>query len=540
MSSPVNETMSINTLYNRVYIAGDRIGDITANGYVGIGHNIQWTANSDSNIPTPNNSIDYLNQTRKSLVALKKLYFNDGIVVVQRVDWIANTVYTPFSNTIDMYVTSTTTNANGQVTTILGNTQIIGSNTTFFLDYANNDFITLPGDNIYVLPQTREVVNVVSNTLIIVNNAFTSVYTANVPQVYTNYSPNYAYTFYARNIYDQVFVCLNNNNGVESTDMPKISLGGQLPTNPYIIAADGYLWKYLYTISGGYKQSFFTDQWMPVIEDEIVESAAINGTLSIVNIINGGTGYNGNTASFNAPILTVTGDGSGANLSAQVNDLGVITGINVLNGGSGYTVATITANTGVTGNGAVIQAVIGPTGGWGSNAATELGATAVMISIDLDGTENGTIPTIDYLGEYFTYRQVVIVDSPLYTANGAIADILNFDLTTVIQCATTTPFQMGDIAFQGPDNTLANAVFQGTVVWFDDTANELHLNNVSGVFNANLTMIDANNAHTSVAVYSVTYPEIDILSGSLNFIENRAPVTRSPGQTENIKIVIEF
>jgi hypothetical protein len=99
---------------------------------------------------------------------------------------------------------------------------------------------------------------------------------------------------------------------------------------------------------------------------------------------------------------------------------------------------------------------------------------------------------------------------------------------------------MGDIAFQGANNSFANASFTGTVVWFDDTSNELHLNNVSGVFNVNLNMNDANNSHISVAVYNIIEPTIDVFTGAVDFIENRAPVTRSPGQTENIKIILEF
>jgi hypothetical protein len=279
---------------------------------------------------------------------------------------------------------------------------------------------------------------------------------------------------------------------------------------------------------------------MPVLEDTSALLAAVDGRIDIVVIENGGVGYNDGAANFNAPILNVSGDGTGANLTAQVDANGVITGINILNGGSNYTEAVVTANVGTTGSNAVFQVVIGPGGGWGSNAALELGATNVMLSISLDDTENSTIPTDDFLGEFFKYRQISLIDSPVITSTGVVANTLNFDMTTAIQCATGANFAMGDTAFQAPLNVFLNATYQGTVVWFDDTNNILHLNNISGTFDSNLIMNDANNSHVSVTVLSAQSPQVDLFSGSLDFIENRAAVTRSPGQTENIKIVLQF
>lgn len=536
MPTPVDQTSSIITIPYRVNLAGDKIGDIAANSYVAIGMGGGWTSNI---IPTPTNSTDYYNNSCRNLVAIKKVYISDSCFVVQRVDWTANTYYNAYANGVDMFATSVMDNANGLATAVTGNLQITGSNTTFRLDFSNNSLITLPGDGIYTLPQTREVINVASNTLIIVNNAFTSTYTNNVAEKTINYAPNYSRNFYVRNSYDQVFACLSNNNGIASTDMPKISLGGQLPSNPYIIAADGYLWKYLYTIPAGYKQNFFTSQWMPVLEDPVVQEASVPGRIDIVNIVNGGIGYNDSVANFNAPILTVTGDGTGANLTAQVDANGTIYGVNILNGGSGYTIAEITANVDTTGANANLQPVISPRYGWGSNAALELGSTAVMVSVELDDTENGTIPTVDFWGNYFSYGQILLIDSPLYTANNLVANLTNYDMTTVIQCSSVLQFNMGDIAFQGPNNNIQYATFQGTVVWFDESTNELHLNNTSGTFSQQDTIYDYNNGNAIVA-FGIVPPEIDIFSGNIDFIENRKGVTRSPGQIENIKIVLQF
>jgi len=233
-------SVSVNnlTIRERVTLAADQLNDLTANGYIGIGRNFTW-ANSDLNIETPLQSIDYENQLRRQLVAIKKLYISNGSLVVRRVDWVANTNYDAFSESIEMYSTMQITNANGTVS-VSNSTIITGNGTTFLLDYANNDLMVLPGDNIVITPQTREIINVINNTSLIVNSAFVGSFTANTPQLLEDFAPYYAKDFYVRNSYDQVFICLDNNFGSSSTDMPKISLGGQLPSNPYIIAADGY------------------------------------------------------------------------------------------------------------------------------------------------------------------------------------------------------------------------------------------------------------------------------------------------------------
>ncbi len=542
MPSPLYQTMNKVTIQQRVKLAVATLNELSANGFIGIGRNITWDSN-DQIIPTPQESIDYENQVRRDIVALKKIYISNGSLVTRRVDWVANTYYDAFTHTEEMYSTITLKNANGTVS-VSNSTIVNGTNTTFNLDYSNNSLMVIPGDGIYINPQTKEIVNIVNSTQVIVNSAFSGNITANVPQVLIDNSPYYSKNFYVRNSYDQVFICLDNNFGAISTDMPKISLGGQLPSNPYIIASDGYKWKYLYTISGGMKQSFFTSEWMPVSTDINVELAATNGRLDIIKILNGGTSYNNLAASFSAPILNVIGDGTGANLTAQVDANGTIYGVNVLNGGSGYTVAAITANTGANGSNAVITAEIGPDGGWGSNAALELGATSLMISLNLKDTENGTIPTIDSFGEYFTYRQISVIDSPVYTANSFVANSINYDLTSVIEVSSNTPFSMNDIVYQSSTGIYANATFTANVVWFDTTFNRLHINNPSGNFSGLSQLYGTKSANASpytvVTAFDIINPVINIFSGNLLFVENREAITRSPGQAENIKLVFQF
>jgi hypothetical protein len=123
-----------------------------------------------------------------------------------------------------------------------------------------------------------------------------------------------------------------------------------------------------------------------------------------------------------------------------------------------------------------------------------------------------------------------------------VANSINYDLTTVIQMSSNSPFAMQDVVYQSPvaPYDLANATFTAYVIYFDYTFQELHINNIKGTFSTALPLYDANNSKISATAFNFTSPVIDIFSGNLNFIENREAITRSPGQTENIKIILQF
>lgn len=402
------------TSIQRVLLALDFLSDIVtpndasspaSNIYIGIGHNTEWSAN-DQYVESVVESTDYLNQIRRNLVAMKKLSISNSNLVVRRQDWVIGSVYTAYDETLNMLSTTLIANANGTISVNTATNVISGTNTTFTNDYEVGALLQLSGDGVNTFPIIKEVVSIYSNDVLLVNTPITAIYTANTPQIVEDTYPNYAYQFYVRNTYDQVFVCLNNNNGAQSLIMPQISLGGQLPSDAFIIMSDGYYWKYLYTIPSGLKEQYFTDEWMPITTDVNVLDSVVSGRLDIVNIINSGHGYFNSVPTMSAPILTVVGDGTGAHLSAHIDDSGSIIGVNILNAGSGYTKASVIITDIANSYGAngQIEVVIGPHGGWGSNVAFELGATNIMISLDLEDTEDGTIPIVDVLGNYFSYR----------------------------------------------------------------------------------------------------------------------------------------
>jgi len=96
---------------------------------------------------------------------------------------------------------------------------------------------------------------------------------------------------------NNVYICLYNNKGAQSTIKPT-----GFSTLPFT-TSDGYTWKYMYTISLGDAQKFMTAVHMPVktitADDGSIESsrqlavqnAAVNGAILVVETNQTGSGY---------------------------------------------------------------------------------------------------------------------------------------------------------------------------------------------------------------------------------------------------------
>ena len=93
-----------------------------------------------------------------------------------------------------------------------------------------------------------------------------------------------------------VWKCLSNNNGSPSTTQPLYS---QTADNAeYYATADGYQWKYLYTISYSEYASFTTASYIPVIPNANVAYFAANGGIESMLVTTGGNNYNSYTSGY--------------------------------------------------------------------------------------------------------------------------------------------------------------------------------------------------------------------------------------------------
>lgn len=516
-----------------------------ANVYIMVGRSLAWsnTANAslldDVTIAEPFDTTNYKYNTQKDGQLLKRITSNDIQPVIPRVDWAANVVYVAYDQTANLFIkTAETQVSGGNVNVSLSLANTVNANS---INLAAATPALSAGSFIKIDDETKEIVRInAAGDFLTVNTVFTSAHAvANLFKVDIS-ETQYSNKFYVRNSSDQVFKCLFNNGGALSNTMPEITIGGDLPENPYIETVDGYKWKYMYTIPTGLKNKFFTEKYMPVLRDTIVFDNAKDGRIDIIKIVNGGSGYYAGSSVNNYSIVDVTGDGTLANVSVDIVN-GVVVDVNILNGGNNYTTATITLDDPLQqaiGNTANLQAIISPQYGHGYDPQRELGGSSVMIAVDFNGDVEGNLPVQNDGTDLI--RQVCIVKDVQY-ANGTFGTSSYFPMYT--QISTSNPpvdFGHGETVYVG--SSFATATFSAKVVHFDNNTNTLYVNNIIGDINnvENETIYQKDAPSAFAKVFNVVQPDINILSGEILYIENRAKITRNENQTESTKFVVEF
>lgn len=99
--------------------------------------------------------------------------------------------------------------------------------------------------------------------------------------------------FYVMTDEDNIYMCISNNNGAKSVNKPS----GRY-TN-IITTADGYRWKYMFTITSSDALKFVTPNWLPaktLSSDDSsnqwdVQENAVDGSIEHIRVTDSGTGY---------------------------------------------------------------------------------------------------------------------------------------------------------------------------------------------------------------------------------------------------------
>lgn len=129
-----------------------------------------------------------------------------------------------------------------------------------------------------------------------------------------------------------VYKCISNNYNAKSVNKPT-STGSSI-----VETADGYQWKYMYTIPLASRNRFLNPQFMPVSRS-VENGFYSNGAITDVVISNPGSGYvDGDTT------LVITGDGENAEVTLSIDGAGQIDSATIVNPGSGYTNVLTTVN----------------------------------------------------------------------------------------------------------------------------------------------------------------------------------------------------
>jgi len=336
---------------------------------------------------------------------------------------------------------------------------------------------------------------------------------------------------FVRSSANNVYKCMWNNGGVASTIEPTGTSTSELTT------ADGYVWKYMYTLTATELTDFLTTDFMAVHTDGTVSSAATDGAVRHYHVATGGAGYSDGTYA----TQSLHGDGSSATFTVTVSG-GSVTSVVSVAEGSGYTFADpkidSIAGIGTPSASAIVTPIIGPKGGHGYDAIEELGGFYVMTNTTLSGTAGSGDFVVDQ-----DFRRIGVVRDP-------------FDYGTTTICSADTRSALKSVTFSGTPGSFVNdevitggtSGAKGLVVDYDASTKVLKYiqtewtgvdaNGDKTDFSVSETITSASAATGTVS--AVNNPEIDYYSGDIIYIENRAPIIRAADQTENIKLIIEF
>ena len=335
--------------------------------------------------------------------------------------------------------------------------------------------------------------------------------------------------FYVITSEHNVFKCLSNNNCAPSTVMPNI-----LVTTTHFQTADGYNWKYMYTLTAEEKLRFLTPSFMPVktlaqsdnSQQWIVQENAIDGAIHIINVTNAGSGYTANDV-----VVSITGDGLYANAFAVLNTASnTISSIIIDNLGYGYSYANVTLISSV-GSGASARAIISPQGGHGSDALTELGGSYLIADLQIKDTESGVLTT------HNDYRQISLIEDPVLYGVTTLSSLPAFSQLTVLSLnGTSVEYVEDEWVYQGAN--FATSFFKGYVVEWDSGNNIIKLSNTDGTPSKDL-LIGANTTAARF-VSAITNPTLQPRTGNLLYTDNMTAVQRADDQAEDYKIVLNF
>lgn len=349
---------------------------------------------------------------------------------------------------------------------------------------------------------------------------------------------------------NSVYICLKqgkDNTGatVTSTVQPTGSSTTSFKT------ADGYVWKFLYTLSAADASKYLSANYIPVklqgltdsnspandIEQLAIQNAAIPGQIGNIKITSGGTGYS------SAPTVSIVGDGDSAQAFAVVSGGAVIdirldsNGSGTIYHGSGYTRANVVLTGGGYSTVATARATLSPKLGFGGDPRDDLKSTAIMFNTKPAGGESGKFLTDNDFRQIALFKnpQKSTIDSDYTQATGL--SLRSLKLTLPVSAAFSA------------DNTIqgASSGAKAIVDSFDSDTIYYHQTETTGFasFTSSESISETDGAGSGTLDSSGTWGNGDVnlinyTKGDLLYIENRAAITRSAEQTEDIKVIIRL
>jgi translation elongation factor P/translation initiation factor 5A len=409
----------------------------------------------------------------------------------------------------------------------------------------------------------------------------------------TNSTRLYDSNYYVINKDYRVYVCIDNGSsaakptGNFSQDEPTFI---DLEPSRAGESGDGYIWKYLFTVSPSDIIKFDSIEYIPVPNDwdtstdSQIQAIRENGDSTIndnqikkVYIANQGSGYNTTNAE-----LDIIGDGTGGKVIVNVS-AGKIVEATVSSGGKNYTYGRVdlsTINSGATTFANLIP-IIPPSKGHGYDLYKELGTDKVLIYCRFDGsskdfpfdtkfaqigiiknpTRIGSATSIFGESQFSNLNALKVLSasnisdaipgtkifqsfSGVGTAVGYIASYDNE--TKVLKYFTDRSLYFNPSAPYDQKDSF-NIVNEATAVSFNPSGGTITAENAFNcTLDPNFSGITTTVSSTKIVnlatqfTNGVATPEINKRTGTIIYLDNRPLVSRNPQQKEDIKIILEF
>tara|TARA_B100001287_G_C22686486_1_gene534050 strand:+ start:5222 stop:6823 length:1602 start_codon:yes stop_codon:yes gene_type:complete len=405
----------------------------------------------------------------------------------------------------------------------------------------------------------------------------------------------YNTNYYVMNSDFRVYICLDNGSssvlpeGNGSLDEPTFT---DLEPSAAGTQGDGYIWKYLYTVSPSDIIKFDSTEYIVLPSDwststdSQIQSIRDAGNSDIyknqirkVYINKPGVAY----AAGKSVIVDIVGDGTGAKVQVETNNAGEIINTIVTQGGSGYTfgmvdLQNLTPPSDLSKKAELIP-IIPPSKGHGSDIYTELGADKILIYARFDDSTKDFPPNTQF-GQVGIIKNPELFDSTGICTSNTYSSLSSIMLTdTSLSEISNTPEVIGIPIIQ--DNTNAKGYiasfdretkvlkyFQDKSLYFPNANDHTDSNNVSTISNVikfsnddqikspstNFGTVSVNqnfegfstsvnNKNINLGVRfegGLANPEINTKTGDIIYIDNRKTVLRDLRQKEDVKIILEF
>ena len=472
------------------------------------------------------------------------------------------------------------------------------------------------------------------------------------------------YPMYVMNTNYGVYKCLYNSEiEISGSNYPRPSTVEPTATTTTAGApaalADGYVWKYMYTITAAEALKFVTSSYIPVkqirdanaygntgtagglgtggvkndgSDQATIEYNAVDGALDIFVINTDGSGYHFETgktvttsgtgatstltmaspglttndyynnssvyftfsgtsyvrkvtdSAYSAPNMTLTldstvpqltgtitanvapfarinGDGHGHAivLTANSSDTDAVGGVTVVSTGNSFTTASLVVEQqGLgAGTGASITPIVPPKGGHGYDAVSELGGYFIMVNSKLTQDESGSFTTTN------DFRKIGLLTDPnsdgaytRYTADTATQSKTFTYTSNTAALAGDITITQGTVGANGATAYVVDVNASASTMRVVDITNGANssagYDGKPGSWQCTTTNVASGFTGVASGVATFTFTggsavltnvangAMQIGSGEMIYIENRAPVARASDQTEDIKLIIEF